>query len=195
MMTHDEVSRRIPDYVLGLLSHKQLRAVEHHVAQCVDCQQTLRRERKLSQLVRVTIDTATKPEAIRLRHLMPVVTRRQSVNWFPQRWQKQLAPILLLILLTLGGLLLQRTLPEGSVPAFVATAHAATATTTNTPTATVAQSIPAKHAGYEQYEQHDFEERAVVGPAIPVPSPESAQALATPGPLPTPVAALVGIAE
>ena len=190
-MTHKDISRRIPDYVLGLLSPKQLGAVEHHIAHCPDCRQLLRREKRLGQLVRVTVDMATKPDPTRLRRLMPAIPRRRSVVWHPHGWQKQLAPVLLLLLLVLGGFILQRTLPEGSVPAFVVTAHAATATTTNTPTATLAQSLPQESTGHEQF---DVVENTVVGRAMPVPSPDSKQPLATPDPLPTPVAAIIGIA-
>jgi anti-sigma factor RsiW len=189
-MTHEDISRRIPDYVLGLLSARQLGEVEHHVAHCPDCRRLVRREKRVGQLVRLTINAATRPDATRLQRLMPAIPhRRQSVVWHSQGWPKQLAPVLLLLLLAFGGFILQRTLPEGSVPAFVVTAHAATATTTNTPTATLAQSSPPKSAGHEPF---DVQVNTAVGPAMPLPSPDSEQPLATPGPLPTPVAAIIG---
>lgn len=201
-MTHEDISRSIPDYVLGLLTPKQLGAVEQHVAHCPDCRQLLRREKRISQLVRVTVDKATTPDAIRLQRLMPATPPGQGVVWHPpslrrQGWQRQLAPVLLLLLLVLGGFILQRTLPEGSVPSFVVTAHAATATTTHTPTATLAQSFPdvpqklvlspalseAEVAAADLgagHEQFDVVVKARPGPAMPVPSPKSEQSLATP---------------
>jgi hypothetical protein len=131
-----------------------------------------------------------------------VLSAAEVVVWHAHGWQKQLAPVLLLLLLALGGFILQSTLPEGSIPAFVVTAHASTATSTNTPTATLAQSLPQKlvlsaaevSAGHEQI---DVVVNTVVGPAMPVPKPDkvlfqgSEQPLATPDPLPTPVAAII----
>ena len=191
MMTHEDVLQSIPDYVLGLLSAKQLGVIESHVNHCVDCQRALLREKKVNHLVRTTIDTATRPDATCIKRLMPAIPHRRSTAWNRRGWQRQLAPVLILLLLVLGGVTLQRTLPDGSMPAFVVTAHAATATSTNTPTATVSQASPTANAHYELY---DFEGHVTADQILSAPNPHVASTWATPDPLPTPVTALVGIA-
>jgi len=187
-MTHDDILRQIPDYVLGLLSPRQLSAVEHHVAHCTACQQMLVRERKLGQLVRSTVDVATKPDAAHLRTLMPAIPQRRPSGLIFHGWQKQLAPALLIFLLLFGGFMLNRMLPAGSVPSLVATAHAATATSTHTPTATVVQSLPEKiQTNHITNDTHS----GALNAAVPIPSPGLGHPLVTPDPLPTPVAASI----
>lgn len=182
-MTHDEILHQIPDYVLGLLSPNQLRAVELHVAHCPACHQMLVRERKVGQLVRSTVNVATKPDATHLQTLMPAIPRQRAAGLGVRGWQKQLAPALLIILLLFGGFMLNQMLPAGSVPSFVATAHASTATSTHTPTATVAQSLPENHLSGSRHSE-------TLNSAVPIPSPGSDYPLETPDPLPTPVAAI-----
>ena len=78
-------------------------------------------------------------------------------------------------------------LPDGSVPAFVATAHAATATSTYTPTATMAQMVP-------KNEETDSSPAETDGPVLqavmPIPAADADRPVETPDPLPTPVAAI-----
>ena len=188
MMTHDDILRQIPDYVLGLLTPSQLSVVEQHVAHCTTCQQMLGRERKLSQLVRSTVNVATKPDTTHLRTLMPAIPKQRSAGLGLSGWQRQLAPAILIILLLLGGFMLNQMLPAGSVPNFVATAYAATATSTHTPTATVAQSLPEKLQINHISNSRDSKAQNA---AVPIPSPSFGHPLVTPDPLPTPAAAIM----
>ena len=187
MMTHDDILRQIPDYVLGLLSAAQLNAVENHVAHCTACRQVVIRERKLGRLVRSTVEVAAEPDKARLRNLMPAIPRQRRSGLILPGWQKQLAPAVLILLLLLGGFMLNRMLPAGSVPSFVATAHAATATSTYTPTATLAQSISASDR-LDHFSA--VKQSAAVNALMPVPSADADRPLETPDPLPTPVAAV-----
>ena len=186
-MTHDDILHQIPDYVLGLLSPRELTTVEHHVAGCPACQQAMVRERKLVQLVRSTVGVATKPDTVHLRSLRPTIPQQRQSGLVLHRWQKQLAPAVMILLIILGGFMLNRMLPAGSVPTLVATAHAATATSTYTPTATLAQSLPEK---LETNDKSEFIHSNGSNAAMPVPSPSSDRPLETPDPLPTPVAAI-----
>jgi hypothetical protein len=144
------------------------------------------RERKLSQLVRSTVEVATKPDAAHVRRLMPAIPQQRRSGLYLNGWQKQLAPIILILLLMVGGFMLNRMLPAGSAPSFVATAHAATATSTYTPTATIAESL-----SENQQTNHKFNVKhsGVLNTAVPIPSPGLDRPVETPDPLPTPVVA------
>ena len=186
-MTHEDILHQIPDYVLGLLSPRQLSAVEHHVAHCTICQQSMARERKLGQLVRSTVGVATKPDSAHVRTMMPAIPQQRRSGLILYGWQKQLAPVVLILLLILGGFMLNKMLPAGSAPSLVATAHAATATSTYTPTATMARSLPEN-----QQTDHlsNVKNSGIFDTAAPVLSPSSGRPVETPDPLPTPVAAI-----
>lgn len=191
MMTHDEYRQQLPDYVLNLLSPQQLGSLEHHIAQCASCRQALQREKSISRLVQSTLHVVSKPDPKRLREFMLVLPQKRSARWNRQGWQKQLAPVMLVLFLAAGILLTQITMPSGTLPAFVTTAHAATATSTNTPTATAAQTLSAEHAVPQP------------GSSIPVPHQQTMPILSnspqtpvtTPEPLPTPAAAAIGRAN
>ena len=190
-MTHDDILRQIPDYVLGLLSPRQLSAVEHHVAHCTACQRSIARERKLGQLVRSTVDVATKPDSAHVRRLMPTIPQQRRSGLILHGWQKQFAPVILILLLILGGFMLNKMLPAGNAPFLVATAHAATATSTYTPTATMAQSLPDN----QQIDRlSNVKHSGVFNTAVPIPSPGSDRPVKTPDQLPTPVAAIRRVA-
>jgi anti-sigma factor RsiW len=186
-MTHDDILRQIPEYVLGLLSPRQLSAVEHHAAHCTVCQQSIARERKLGQLVRSTVDVATKPDTAHMRRLMPAIPQQRRPDLILHGWQKQLAPVILILLLILGSFMLNRMLPAGSGPSLVATAHAATATSTYTPTATMAQSLPEnQRLNHMSKVKHS----GVLDTTVPISSPGSVRPAGTPDPLPTPIATI-----
>jgi hypothetical protein len=149
------------------------------------------RERKIGQLVRSTVDVATKPDTAHMRRLMPAIPQQRRSGLILHGWQKQLAPVVLILLLTLGGFMLNRMLPAGSVPFLVATAHAATATSTHTPTATIAQSLPENQ---QANHMSNVKLSGVLNTAVPIPSPGSDRPAETPDPLPTPVAAVRQVA-
>lgn len=186
-MTHDDILRQIPDYALGLLTPRQLSAVEHHVAHCISCQQSVARERKLGQLVRSTVDVATKPDSANVRRLMPTIPQQRQSGLILHGWQKQFAPVILILLLIFGGIMLNKMLPAGSAPFLVATAHAATATSTYTPTATMAQSLPDNQ---QTDRLSNVKHSGVINTAVPIPSLGLDRPVETPDQLPTPVAAI-----
>jgi anti-sigma factor RsiW len=183
-MKHDDILRQIPDYVLGLVPANQLRDVEQHLVHCSVCQKAMVRERAVEQLVRSTVDTVTRPDPVYLRNLMPSIQQNQESVLVLRGWQKQLAPALLILFLLFGGLAINRMLPASSAPAFVATAHAATATSTYTPTATTAQVVPENQQTVSEASEHALKFVA------PRPAMDADQPLETPDPLPTPVAAV-----
>lgn len=185
MMKHEEYRQKLPDYALNLLPPKQLVIIENHVAHCVSCRQALQRERTVAHLVQSSVNTASKPNAIRLRELMPKPPQKRRAHWQLQGWRKQLAPLMLVLFLAFGVLLTQIAKPSGSLPAFVSTAHAATATSTNTPTATTAQAL-----SLEQSASETGQEMTELGSqTAPRPSGFPQTPLTTPEPQPTPVAA------
>lgn len=186
-MKHDDILHQIPDYVLGIIPPKQRRSVERHAAHCIECQRAIGRERQLSHLVRSTVDVATEVNAVQVRNMMPSVPRQRRSGLILNGWQRQFAPAILILLLLFGGLTLNKLLPAGSVPALIATAHAATATSTYTPTATVAQSMP-ENIGNNRMSK--VNNAGAISRAIAVPSPHSDRPLETPDPIPTPVAAI-----
>ncbi len=186
-MTHKDILRQIPEYVLGLLPDNQSHVVERHVVHCPACQQAVASERIVGQLVQSTLDAATTPNTARLRTLMPAVPQRRKLDLSLLGWQKQLAPALLVLILLFGGLAVNSMLPENSVPGFVATAHAATATQTNTPTATLVQVSHEKTTAKEHVLLADG---PVIKASVPKPPAGSGDLLTTPDPYPTPVAAI-----
>jgi anti-sigma factor RsiW len=186
MMTHDDFRQQLPDYALSLLSPQQLGLIEDHIAHCDGCRKALLKERKVGRLVYSTIHNATQPDSGRLRSLMPVprASLPACSPWNRRGWQKQLAPVILILMLAFGVFLTQRTLPAGgSFPGFVGTAYAATATSTNTPTATAVQSLPVGQTVPE------LETLSSV-PNQPAPSKAPDHPVTTPEPLPPSVASV-----
>jgi anti-sigma factor RsiW len=186
-MTHDDILCQIPGYVLGLLPARQYHVVERHVSHCSVCQQEMSRERKLDRLVQSTMDAASKPNPAHLRSLMPDIPLKRPSALVFGGWQRQLAPALLILLLLFGGLAINSMLPAGSVPAFVATAHAATATSTYTPTATMAQAISESEQTNDELSVSDSYVKKL---SIPKPSTDTDPPVETPDPLPTPIASI-----
>ena len=71
--THKEIHRQLPDYVLGLLAPRRAEEVADHLAGCAACRDAVLAEREIGRVVRSTLNTSTRPDAVRLRHLMPPV--------------------------------------------------------------------------------------------------------------------------
>ncbi|MDX1413533.1 MAG: zf-HC2 domain-containing protein [Candidatus Promineifilaceae bacterium] len=185
-MKHDEFRQKLPDYALDLLSPQQLVAVEHHLAQCTSCQQALQHERKIAHLIRSSVSIASRPDVARLRELMPAPPKKKSVYWKRSGWQKQLAPVMLVLFLSIGVFLTQISKPSGSLPAFVSTAYAATATSTNTPTATTSvQSVSLEESTMDTGRVIIESSKQIA----PKPSSFPQTPVTTPEPQPTPVAA------
>lgn len=138
-MNHEQILQQIPDYALGLLPPFERQQVENHAQSCPRCQKALAEEQMLGSLVWSTIHLVTEPTPRQLRPLMPSIPRPQTPSLL-RGWQKQLAPIALLLMLLLGGLgwnAHQQTNWQTNNPMLLVM----TATTTNTPTVT-ATTIP-----------------------------------------------------
>jgi hypothetical protein len=129
---------------------------------------------------------ATKPDTAHVRRLMPAIPQQRRAGLILHGWQKQFAPVVLILLLMFGGFMLNRMLPAGSAPSLVATAHAATATSTYTPTATVAESLlENQQTNYKS----NVKPSGLLNTAVPIPLPVLDHPIETPDPPPTPVAA------
>lgn len=174
----DHVFSQIPDYVLGLLPSIERQALERHTANCPACRQALQREHRVGQLVRSTLQTANQPKIGRLSQLMPTIPAKRPPAVRPL-WQ--LACLASLLILFLGGVGLRVMNPQ---PVWSAspTHVAATATNTQTATATIAQfDLP--------QEQIEMTQTAVPTTFL---SPEP---ILTPGPVATPVAAVLTLSS
>lgn len=107
MMNDEHVSHLLADYALDLLPAPQRRQVAQHAARCPACRAALRREQRLGQMVRTTLQRATQPPTTRLARRMPAIPRRGATPRGWLGWQNQLAPLALMIGLLLGSLGLQ----------------------------------------------------------------------------------------
>lgn len=181
-MTHEEIRHQLLDYCLDLLPPQETGFVEQHLATCRTCREAVLEERGLSLLVQSTINAATQPNTRRLRTLMPEPPQKRQLPWGRQGWQKQFAPIFIILMLLAGAFLTQQTLPSGNnLPGFVVTTYAATATSTNTPTATAVQ----KPLTFPTGKNVPLQE--VKQAAIPEGSALSESPLITPEPAPAPI--------
>jgi anti-sigma factor RsiW len=127
----------LSDYALGLLPEDERRWVESHAGQCAACRAALEREQGVELLIRQTLQLATQPAPARLQALRPTMPRRPAPR---TRWG-QLAPAMVLLVLLAASLALQtnrvtRDLGFGA-PVFYRNTTP-TATSTSTPTATIA---------------------------------------------------------
>lgn len=185
MMKHEDILSQIPEYISGLLPASEQRFFDRHLAYCAACQRAARRERALQRLMHSTIDLATKPDPQRMQSLMPAVPLEGTSSLVWPGWQKRLAPALIILLLLFGGLFVNNIIPTKNVPAFVATAHAATATSTYTPLAPTAEALPAEE---QLSEGSRWAGRLIDGAAAPEPPAAWNRTVETPDPQPTPVA-------
>lgn len=144
----NHVQNLLVDYALGLLPYPKRKEVERHAAVCVDCRLALQREQQIGRAVKETVQAATRPAAGRLEQLMPAVPTRRTGLIFGQAWQRQVAAlcVTLILLVSSAGLYtmsyrpLQQPSRRYSTPSFdVPSSIATTATVTNEPIATLAQ--------------------------------------------------------
>ena len=183
---NNHVIHQIPDYVLNLLPRLERQAVEQHTAVCTHCQTALQAEREIGQIVRFTLQTATQPANGRLAHLMPAIpTQKQRWPQLMMGWQRQFAVVTLLVVILLGsfGVWNGRSHNIWSVPS--PTTLAATATSTQDATATIAQQTS---EAQETLAAEEMTETAVASPTAP--PTVQAYITATPAPQPTPIAAI-----
>lgn len=189
-MTQTHVLTQLSDYVLGLLAEPERQAVARHTAVCPSCRLALQQEAGMATAVHHTIHTATAPPPRRLAQLMPQppVTKRpfgkRAFTW-PWVWQRQLAPLALVMFLAIAGLGWHLTSQSGVWTNPSATFFAATATMTDTPTVTLvkteaAQTQPAFTAVATLAARPDE------SPAIGVTPPGVMSPGVTPAPIPTP---------
>lgn len=143
MFREVHVENRAADYALGLLSRGERRRVEDHLMACAACRQAIKQESKLALAVRATLDSVSRPEGRRLRQLMPPPPKRQR-GLRTLALQEQFAPVVLLVILLLGSWGLwrmdQQQIWVNPSPTFLS----ATATMTDVPTATLAQTATAE---------------------------------------------------
>ncbi|MFQ5398954.1 MAG: anti-sigma factor family protein [Anaerolineae bacterium] len=134
-MNQPHVFIQVSDYVLGLLPPEERQQVEQHAAVCAQCRSEIGRERRMSRTVRAALSAATQPAPGRLAELMPPAPQRTGwrLNF---NWQRQLAPITLVLLLALGSLVLHFSARQQTWNPTSPTFLAATATLSHSPTAT-----------------------------------------------------------
>jgi anti-sigma factor RsiW len=157
MINSTHTDRLFHDYVLGLLPVEERRHVEAHVRDCSACRAALQREKAAADLLRVAVRNAVHRAAqpapgrlAALRPPLPAVRPRRPALYL------RLAPVMLLLaFLALGmlfgpgrgsfapGLFAPQTATAAGPSAAEATATAngptGTATSTHTPSATLAQ--------------------------------------------------------
>ncbi len=151
MIQSTHTDNLLPDYVLGLLPVEQRRDVETHVRDCPACRAALQRERATADLLRVAVRSAVqraaRPAPGRLAALRPPVPAAR-----PRRpaLYLRLAPVTLIVAILALGLLFgpgRGSFAPGLFAAQTATAAGptataagptGTATSTHTPTATLA---------------------------------------------------------
>lgn len=133
------ITSLIPDYALGLLSAADTARVENHVATCGQCRQALDEEQAFTGMIQQTLHIATQPRLRQLqRNRTATLPRRRPIS-IPSA--RQFAPVMLLLAILAGTLALQTTRTNSgfnlTAPGFYVL-HTPTATSTSTPTATLA---------------------------------------------------------
>ena len=167
MMNTNKPSPLLQEYVLDLLPPTEKQRVAKQISADPTLLQQVQQERQVEQLVKQTLQQVEQPENGRLAQLMPAVPKQKRPFWhgFAPR---QLAMAAMLFVLLLGSWQwLNKSQPALWPPQ--ATIVAVTATMTHTPAATETQTAPT--------------ETAVAGQIEP-------NAMLTPAPPPTPVAAV-----
>ncbi|MCB0036412.1 MAG: zf-HC2 domain-containing protein, partial [Anaerolineales bacterium] len=79
------IQPQLTDYVLGLLSYDEKKALEQHAALCDVCRQALERERLIAQTVRETLTAVPLPSPARLQQLMPQPPQKTK-SWWAKQW-------------------------------------------------------------------------------------------------------------
>jgi len=185
-MTHQEIDRALQDYVLGLLPPARAAEVTAHLANCAACRETVRHERAIGELVHDTLAVQTRLDNAALQRRMPAIPamRKSGIGSLGTRF----APALVVLFLLAGVILLGE--PEIEQPLSLFSAPTATATVTQTPTATIAQRLaapsPIVNTRGEPYGK--------MSEAAPLNAPQTADSTA-PAMQPTPPGALEGTAH
>ena len=186
MDTQQHASQLIPDYVLGLLTAEERQRVEQHARQCAACRDAIWRERQIEALVRQSVQSTAAPHPGRLHSLRPAAPGRAAR--YRDQLYRQLAPVTVIVVLLMVGLLAQAGGLDTFRPAFAQTASppTLTATLTHTPTATLAAAAsetttPAQAA---RLAPRTFDTSALPGPQV---SPRPVGATAAPAPVATPI--------
>lgn len=136
-------------------------------------------ETQIAQMVRVTIQAATQPAPGQLQKLMPTPPHPKSVAQPWHAWQRQLAAVATCVFLLLSGLSVYYARQNyGGYTTTAPTLVSVTATTTNEPTSTIAQTNENRQT---QLIQTAVATHPSLAPAI----------ISTPSPNPTPIAALM----
>ena len=176
-MDTDPIWQLIPDYVLGLLPDDKQHQVEQHARHCSACREAIRRERQIETLLRQTVQVAARPTPGQLARLRPTPPRR--IDLFRERLYRQLAPLTMIALLAVLGLLVQTGGLRTFEPAFAQTAGAPTQamTSTHTPTATLAAADATIETGAAPATLSPAQNRA---PAPETPPPGAPRPEATP---------------
>jgi anti-sigma factor RsiW len=187
-LTHEEIHEQLPDFVLDLLAPRQAEEIAEHLVECAACRNAVLREREIGALVRSTLNASTRPDAARLRQLMPPVPRQKRNSRDRATWTARLAPALVVVAFILGSFLMSAPESERPMPLFGGVT--ATATSTNTPTATIASHI----GSAEIQTAADAEDSSLAVPISVIESPAPDLAGPVPHLSPTPVAASSEIA-
>jgi anti-sigma factor RsiW len=146
-MNSEHTLSLIPDYALGLLPVEERRHVEDHVRDCPACRAALQQEKATADLLRVAVRNAVhraaQPAPGRLAALRPPLPAARPRR--PALYMR-LAPVMLLLAFLALGMLFgpgRGSFAPGLFAPQMATAAGpsatATATSTHTPAATLAQ--------------------------------------------------------
>ena len=163
----NSVANLLQEYVLDLLPPAEKQQLAQKIGRDPALLQQVQQERQVEQLVKSTLQQAGAVENGRLAQLMPAIPKQKRPFWYSFA-PRQMAMMAMLFILLLGGwqwLNSSQVVIWQSPPTIVAV----TATTTHTPTATETQRVPTETAVARQTEP---------------------DAVMTPAPLPTPVAAV-----
>ena len=183
MKQQPHVTKQIPDYVLGLLSAEEHLRVERHTLTCADCRLALRHEGEVGRRVQATLAAAGQPPAD-LRQFMPAVPAKAAFRpkWrlpataFSLAWPQQLVPLTVILLLLASSLSLYLSEQRGVWTNPSPTSLAVTATMTDIPTATITETRG--------------EQTTKMAKTAVATTPSQPEIVATPAPIPTPIAAL-----
>ena len=129
----DHIYELASDYILGLLPPTTAKLVVDHLAICGSCRDTVINERKVANAVRQTVNSASRPDQMRLLAIKPEFKRNR-----PQHisLHQQVVVACVMVILLVGGITL--TLNRNHQPSLnsQSTAYVTMTNTVDTPTAT-----------------------------------------------------------
>lgn len=168
MIETNKAPNLLQEYVLDLLPLAEKQRLNQQIGADPVLRAKVQQERQVAQLVKQTMQQAGQIENGRLTQLMPAIPQQKRPLW-GMAMPRQLAMMAMLFVLLLGGWQWFSSSQSAIWPS-PPTIVAVTATMTHTPTATQTQIVPTETAVANK----DNPDNAVL----------------TPAPLPTPVAAL-----